>query len=321
MSIKYLAYEVYWNVLSRNINPIATQQAVLDNALVPSEKRLKIERCNARIAFSKPQKEETYQVTLEAPKLSPCYPVFQITADVLEIHKHQFWNTDEMIKTRMKTPPLDQIEGQKEESQSTQAEELEFEVADIKMQQDQGNKSSHIDDQPNNEVTPKHDWFQKPDKPPTPDRPAFNTLKGTCKSFAKLEYHFEKCYKAVNNRLDRNNPKGHEYPFDFSKPLPLVEDRGCQEVPADYFINNDLEYLKGVRNKMLQAIPTASAFFHCPAPTVESSPDDTQNRNPSVTETEASPCTILPKPFIKFVKPADSLTVVKTEKNETVRKP
>ncbi|GJV52438.1 retrovirus-related pol polyprotein from transposon TNT 1-94 [Tanacetum coccineum] len=43
-----------------NMNPIATQQAALDNALVPHEKRLKIERCNARIAFSKPHREETY---------------------------------------------------------------------------------------------------------------------------------------------------------------------------------------------------------------------------------------------------------------------
>nr|GFB40191.1 hypothetical protein [Tanacetum cinerariifolium] len=43
------------------MNPVATQQAALNNALVPSEKRLKIKRCNARIAFSKPQREETYQ--------------------------------------------------------------------------------------------------------------------------------------------------------------------------------------------------------------------------------------------------------------------
>ncbi|GJV83498.1 hypothetical protein Tco_1523396 [Tanacetum coccineum] len=56
---------------SINMKPIATQQAALDNALVHLEKRLKIERCNARIAFSKPQREETYQVTLEALKLSP----------------------------------------------------------------------------------------------------------------------------------------------------------------------------------------------------------------------------------------------------------
>nr|GEU47001.1 hypothetical protein [Tanacetum cinerariifolium] len=64
------------------MNPIATQQAALDNALVPSEKKLKIKGCNARITFSKPQREETYQVTLEALKLSPCYPVFLITVEI-----------------------------------------------------------------------------------------------------------------------------------------------------------------------------------------------------------------------------------------------
>nr|GEX71266.1 hypothetical protein [Tanacetum cinerariifolium] len=76
-------------------------------------------------------------------------------------------------------------------------------------------------------------------------RPAFNLLKGTCKSFAKLEFHFEECYKAVNDRLDWHNPEGREYPFDLSKPLPLIEVQGRQVVPADYFINNDLKYLKG----------------------------------------------------------------------------
>ncbi|GJT16929.1 hypothetical protein Tco_0875635 [Tanacetum coccineum] len=75
--------------------------------------------------------------------------------------------------------------------------------------------------------------------------PPFNLLKGSCKSFAELEYHFEECYKAVNDRLDWHNPEGREYPFDLSKPLPLIEDRGRQVVVADYFINNDLEFLKG----------------------------------------------------------------------------
>ncbi|GJV89616.1 hypothetical protein Tco_1533554 [Tanacetum coccineum] len=46
--------------------------------------------------------------------------------------------------------------------------------------------------------------------------PAFNLLKGTCKSRVELE-----------------------------KPLPLIEDQGLQVVPANYFFNNDLEYLKG----------------------------------------------------------------------------
>nr|GEX30558.1 ribonuclease H-like domain-containing protein [Tanacetum cinerariifolium] len=58
-----------------------------------------------------------------------------------------------------------------------------------------------------------------------------------------------------------------------------------------------------------------------PAPTVESSPDDAQNKNPSVTETEASPSTISPKSFIKFVKANDSPTNSKTDKAKTAKKP
>ncbi|GJV19684.1 hypothetical protein Tco_1368704 [Tanacetum coccineum] len=75
--------------------------------------------------------------------------------------------------------------------------------------------------------------------------PAFNLLKGSCKSFAELEYHFEECNKAINDQLDWHNPEGREYSFDLGKPLLLIEDCGRQVVPTDYFINNDLEYLKG----------------------------------------------------------------------------
>nr|GEU96338.1 hypothetical protein [Tanacetum cinerariifolium] len=64
------------------MNPVAAKQVALDKSLVPSEKRLKNEKCNARIEFSKPQREETYQVTLDALKLSPCDPAFLITAEV-----------------------------------------------------------------------------------------------------------------------------------------------------------------------------------------------------------------------------------------------
>nr|GEZ38021.1 hypothetical protein [Tanacetum cinerariifolium] len=56
-----------------------------------------------------------------------------------------------------------------------------------------------------------------------------------------------------------------------------------------------------------------------PVPTVESSPDDAQNRNPSVNATEASPSTISPKPFIKFVKAIDRSTETKTTKVETAK--
>nr|GEZ03946.1 ribonuclease H-like domain-containing protein [Tanacetum cinerariifolium] len=56
-----------------------------------------------------------------------------------------------------------------------------------------------------------------------------------------------------------------------------------------------------------------------PSPTIESTSGDDQNRNPSVSETVASPIT--PKPFIKFVKPKDSQSKSKTGKSESPKKP
>nr|GEU46949.1 hypothetical protein [Tanacetum cinerariifolium] len=53
------------------------------------------------------------------------------------------------------------------------------------------------------------------------------------------------------------------------------------------------------------------------SPAIESISDDAQNRNPS----EASPSTISPKPFIKFVKANDSATKSKIDKSEKAKKP
>ncbi|GKE50482.1 hypothetical protein Tco_1481740, partial [Tanacetum coccineum] len=75
------------------MNPSAANQIALNNALVAPEARLKIRECNRRIKFTKPQREATYQVTLDALKLSSCYPAFLITTGVPEIYMHHFWNT------------------------------------------------------------------------------------------------------------------------------------------------------------------------------------------------------------------------------------
>nr|GEU87202.1 hypothetical protein [Tanacetum cinerariifolium] len=102
----------------------------------------------------------------------------------------------------------------KSSGKSVQAEEPMFETIDTKMPQDQGG-------------------------------PTFNPLKGSCKSVVELKCHFEECYKAVTDRLNWNKPESHEYPFDLSKTLSLIEVQGHQVFPADYFLNNDLEYLNG----------------------------------------------------------------------------
>ncbi|GJR25091.1 hypothetical protein Tco_0973618 [Tanacetum coccineum] len=75
--------------------------------------------------------------------------------------------------------------------------------------------------------------------------PVYNLLKGTYKSYVELEYNMEECYKALNDQLDWINPEGDRYPFDLSKPLPLVIFQGRQVVLANYFFNNDLAYLQG----------------------------------------------------------------------------
>ncbi|GJZ71875.1 hypothetical protein Tco_0635726 [Tanacetum coccineum] len=76
-------------------------------------------------------------------------------------------------------------------------------------------------------------------------RGAFKLLKGTRINFAELEYDSEECYKALLEKLDWENPEGGDYPFDLTKPLPLVMNRNHQMVPIEYFFNNDLKYLQG----------------------------------------------------------------------------
>nr|GFA02192.1 hypothetical protein [Tanacetum cinerariifolium] len=46
------------------------------------------------------------------------------------------------------------------------------------------------------------------------------------------------------DKLDWNNLEGDRYPVDLSKPLPLQGTPCHRTVAADYFFNNDLEYLK-----------------------------------------------------------------------------
>ncbi|GJS38943.1 hypothetical protein Tco_0563986 [Tanacetum coccineum] len=40
------------------------------------------------------------------------------------------------------------------------------------------------------------------------------------------------------------NPEGHKSPIDTSKPLPLQDKEGRLTFPIEFFLNNDLEYLK-----------------------------------------------------------------------------
>ncbi|GJZ16735.1 hypothetical protein Tco_0552858 [Tanacetum coccineum] len=142
-----------------------------------------------------------------------------------------------------------------------------------------GSKTARDDYQPQDTSEPKTrktlnpEWFKKPSRPPTPDpewnkrqvildQPAqpwfnqmvsaskdpltFNDLMATPIDFSniQLEYNFQECFNALTDKIDWNNPEGDCYPFDLSKPLPLQGPLGHRIVVADYFFNNDREYLK-----------------------------------------------------------------------------
>ncbi|GJS89191.1 hypothetical protein Tco_0771827 [Tanacetum coccineum] len=60
--------------------------------------------------------------------------------------------------------------------------------------------------------------------------PAFRLLKGTRSNYVEFEYDFEECYKALSKKLNWENPEGDDYPFDLTKPLPLVMSGNHQKV-------------------------------------------------------------------------------------------
>nr|GFC27861.1 hypothetical protein [Tanacetum cinerariifolium] len=88
-------------------------------------------------------------------------------------------------------------------------------------------------------------------------------MKGSCTSLIELEYHLEEVYKSTTNQLDWVNPEGQQYPHNLLQPLPLIPDnRGRLVIPFAYFINNDLEYLRGgVSSRKYTTSVTKTKFY------------------------------------------------------------
>nr|GEW54484.1 integrase, catalytic region, zinc finger, CCHC-type, peptidase aspartic, catalytic [Tanacetum cinerariifolium] len=144
----------------------------------------------------------------------------------------------------------------KSSGKSAQVEESVFETADIEMPQNQGSDLGNTDDQPKVEAASMHDWFKKHERPPTPDS-GWNANKTI--DFRPPQTWISKISKVEKPPLTfdelMSTPidfSAYEYPFDLSKPLPLIEDRGRQLVHVNYFINNDLEYLKVTHIKVIK---------------------------------------------------------------------
>ncbi|GKB47572.1 hypothetical protein Tco_0898325 [Tanacetum coccineum] len=166
--------------------------------------------------------------------------------------------------------------------QSAYAEVPMHTTEDVEEPTRQEFKTGVTEDQPETSYFP--DWFQKPDKLPSPDsdwnktlpaahrstqpwlsilarnedpRELFNKVMDTLldlSTFVINRLHVDslapeilvEVYKATTEQLDWINPEGQQYPHDLRKPIPLIPNsRGRRVIPFDHFINNDLEYLSG----------------------------------------------------------------------------
>nr|GFC53874.1 hypothetical protein [Tanacetum cinerariifolium] len=65
----------------------------LDEALVPSTKRLRIGRSKFRLPSDIQSKESTLQVVYDVLQRCPFFQAFLVTADVPEIYMQEFWAT------------------------------------------------------------------------------------------------------------------------------------------------------------------------------------------------------------------------------------
>ncbi|GKB62451.1 hypothetical protein Tco_0918637 [Tanacetum coccineum] len=167
----------------------------------------------------------------------------------------------------------------KSSGKSVQSEELVFEVADSDMPQDREGNLGDNEDEIRNKIASRRDWFKKPTPPQEPtdpdcyvgktiqEGPTQNWLMtlATSTSTDKSLKDFDELMSTpiyfsgyilnglkIKNltqeillleKFDWENPEGGDYPFDLSKPLPLITRGKRQRVPFEYFINNDLKYL------------------------------------------------------------------------------
>nr|GEV63943.1 ubiquitin hydrolase [Tanacetum cinerariifolium] len=93
-------------------------------------------------------------------------------------------------------------------------------------------------------------------------------------------------------------------------------------------LTNDLDELKKEKEGLDSKLKGLPEFaddtiidYSRPSPSIERNSSDLQNSDFSISENGESSESIMSKPMIKFVKSADSPTVIKTNKYETVRRP
>nr|GEX56350.1 hypothetical protein [Tanacetum cinerariifolium] len=91
-------------------------------------------------------------------------------------------------------------------------------------------------------------WLKKrkttKDAEPTSGPKTKESKSGSSKGGKSQSKSFGKSVQSEEPEFE-DNPEGGDYPYDLTKPIPLVMNGKCQMVPVEYFFNNDLKYLQG----------------------------------------------------------------------------
>ncbi|GKA40461.1 hypothetical protein Tco_0733054, partial [Tanacetum coccineum] len=132
-----------------------------------------------KILLDKIEKSRPYQAALEHRELyDRLVKSYNLEKDLFSSYGNVYsLKRDREDEDKDEDPPAGSNQGSskglkyqsKSSGKSAQAEEPVFETADIEMTQDQGDDIGNIENQPNVKEASKHDWFKKPEKPPTPD--------------------------------------------------------------------------------------------------------------------------------------------------------
>ncbi|GKA91793.1 hypothetical protein Tco_0813718 [Tanacetum coccineum] len=73
--------------------------------------------------------------------------------------------------------------------------------------------------------------------------PAFNLVKAFHKNNVFLQYQMDECHKLLTNKVDLDNPEGHQILRNVYEPLPLGGPPGQVTIQPQFFFNKDLDYL------------------------------------------------------------------------------
>ncbi|GJR18582.1 hypothetical protein Tco_0967109 [Tanacetum coccineum] len=148
--------------------------------------------------------------------------------------------------------------GQADQEKVLRKRDHEDEDPSVGPNQGQSSKERLVQ-KPPRRPTPDPEWNKRQVVEDQPEQPWFNNMVSTAKdsltfdelmatpidfSNIELEYNIKECFKALTDKHDWKNPEGDYCPFDLTKPLPLKGRPDRLTIAAEYFFNNDLEFLK-----------------------------------------------------------------------------